>query len=163
MVHRPMVKREKRLRITLSLNMVTVLFPLFLGYIELIVVFVQVMRGITTNKWDQWICCLYWLAGLSAVWLVSFLVALLVCKKQLIIEGQILRIVKGGETLYQCPVSEIRAVRRLRFAPITQSFPGGIDILNNLHPIPKNISLCMSWISYKRICTFIKKTKCINH
>lgn len=102
------------------------------------------------------------------IWNVLYLggcifTAALICRKRLIIEGQTLRITKGRETIYQCEISEIKSVERLRFAPLTQSFPGGILIVNYVHPVPKDLDICMSWISYKRVLKLIRRMKTDQH
>ncbi|MCR5514097.1 MAG: hypothetical protein K6F36_01500 [Bacilli bacterium] len=153
------MRRKKGITIIIGFNLVTTLLPLVLGFFEFLVVFVQVMRGISTGEWGLWIRCLYWLIGFVAIWLVAFFIALIVLKKRLIIEGHTLRITQGKETLYQCDISEIRAVHRERFSPLLNAEPGSITIINPDNPVPKKILLLMSWASYKKITNYIKMAK----
>ena len=157
MAYRSAVKSRKRITIILGLNLITVLLPFFLGCFELLVIFVHLMIGVSTGEWESWVGCLYWLAAFASIWVVSFLFALFLCKKRLIIDGCTLSISKGKEILYQCDISEVRAVYRARFSPFINSEPGSIVIVNYEHPVPKRLLLLMSWLSYKRICAFIKK------
>ena len=154
-----MVEHKKRLTIILGLNMATVFVTSLCFCFECLVLISTLFASIYNNRWDQWDHCLYCLFALSALWLVSFLVALFICRKRLIIEGRTLRITKGKEILYQCDVSEIKSIERERFSPLLKSDPGGIIIVNFRHPIPKDILLSMSWFSYKRAIRTIAKQK----
>ena len=158
-----MVRRRKKITIVLFMNVATEVVPAFCLGLELAIVFLTFLTSAYYGNWSQWSHCLYSLYGMFCIWGGCIFTAALICRKRLIIEGQTLRITKGRETIYQCEISEIKSVERLRFAPLTQSFPGGILIVNYVHPVPKDLDICMSWISYKRVLKLIRRMKTDQH
>lgn len=153
-----MVKPRKKITIILGLNFATVFVPWLCCCFELMVVIFTVISYIYNGRWDKWDHCFYLFCALLIIWVFCLIIALLVCRKRLVIEGKMLRIKKGREVLYQCDVSEIYAVKRERFSPFS-SEPGSIIIVNYLHPVPKSFLLLMSWFSYKRVSNYIKNYK----
>lgn len=148
---------KESLKIRLGLNFATVFVTFCCCCFELLVVCFTLFTSIYFGRWDQWHYCLYVLYALMAIWMICFVVALIVCRKRLVIEGRILRVEKGGKTLYECEVSEITSIQRKRFSPILDSEPGSIIIENPKNPIPNGIDLFMDWVSYKRVVKLIKK------
>lgn len=141
------------------MNFVTVFVTALLACFEILVIIFQCIGCIFNDRWDQWVYCLYVLIGLAAIWIVCFLIALIVCRKRLVIMENVLFVAKGQSILYSCPLSEVIMLDHEPFAPITRSSIGELIIINKKHPLPNNLYLYMSRLSYWRVVRFFKKKK----
>lgn len=147
---RRMVRNKRPLKIILGLNFATVFMTLFVLCFEVLAIIAQCIGCVVHGRWDQWMFCLYFAIGLSCVWLAVFAVALIVCRKRLVIAGETLKVTQGKRVLYACDVTDICFLEHDSLS-ILRSNIGQLMLVNRKHPLPNDMCLYMSWLSYRRV------------
>ena len=150
-----MVKRRRPIKVIIGLNLVTASLTFMLLFLE---GFILILLGISQARDGKadWLFALKFLGVMAIIWAICFLVALIICRKRLIVDDSKLTIRKGRIVLYETPIEDINWVEYQPFGPITGT---GRMLLSGKRPVPEGADATIGWMSYKRIEKRIKKLK----
>ena len=150
-----MTKNDRPIKIRLGLNFVTSLITALVLFMEGVILILCAI-GHATRGNGQWMYAVYFLVVFASIWGISFIIALIVCKKTLIIMGSVLKVTKSGQTIYETSLVDVRWIEFEPFAPLTRSQIGEL-IISSKKPLPSGLNLYMDWFSYKKVSKRIHK------
>ena len=144
-----MVRSPKPIKIRIGINIVTSFLTVILACVEGFVLIISAIFDALRGG-EDWLFSLRFLAVLVGIWLVCFVVALIACRKRLIVTDSTLKVIKGKDVLYETPLNEIAWVGYDFFDIIDRSQIGEM-LISAKSPVPEDLSLNMGWLSYKRV------------